>query len=129
MKRLCVLAVVLFTAPILASQAPDGRYGPALALDSKGTDIGPWVRQFVVQVRRNWSIPSDDGSGHVVLTFYVTREGHLEELTVTEAAEVEAFNDSALAAFSASSPTQAIPKEYPEDRLFITATLYFNETP
>ena len=131
MRWLSLLTVVVLAVPAVAAQqdVPTRQYGPELALDSKGTEIGPWVRQFVVQVRQNWTIPPDEGSGHVVLTFYVTKDGNLEELTITEAASVEAFNDSALAAFSASNTTAAIPSEYPDDRLFITATLYFNEVP
>ena len=130
MKWLGVLILAVLVPTVAAQQGvPDRQYGPALALDSKGTDIGPWVRQFVGQVRQNWSMPSNEGSGHVVLTFYVDRDGNLEELTITEAAAVEAFNDSALAAFNASDPTQAIPSDYPDDRLFVTAKLYFNEKP
>ncbi len=60
-----------------SAQAQDARFGPSLQFDARGVEIGSWVRGFIQQVRMNWLMPSDEGNGHVVLTFYVSKDGAL----------------------------------------------------
>ena len=60
--------------------------GP-LQFDTKGVEFGPWIRRFIAQVRRNWFVPYAAMSlrGHVVLTFYVHRNGALTDVQVIQA--------------------------------------------
>jgi TonB family protein len=104
---------------------------PTIQFDSKGVEFGPWIRRFVAQVKRNWMIPYAAMSmrGHVVLTFFVHRDGRISELTLVGPSGVEAFNNAAYNALSWSNPTQPLPAEYPDDRAFFTVTFYFNESP
>ena len=67
--------------------------------------------------------------GHVVITFYVGKDGRITELKVLRPSDVGAFNNSAFNALAASNPTQPLPPEYPDDRAFFTVTFYFNENP
>ena len=67
--------------------------------------------------------------GHVVVTFYVHKDGRITELRVLRPSDIDAFNHSALNALAASNPTLPLPPEYPDDRAFFTVTFYFNETP
>jgi TonB family protein len=104
---------------------------PTIQFDSKGVEFGPWIRRFVAQVKRNWMIPYAAMSmrGHVVLTFFVHKDGRITELTLAGPSGVDAFNNSAYNALAWSNPTQPLPTEYPDDRAFFTVTFFYNEQP
>jgi TonB family protein len=106
-------------------------FAPSIQFDSKGVDFGPWLRRFIAQIRRNWFIPyaAMTMRGHVVVTFFVGKDGRITELKVLKPSGVDAFNNSAFGALAASNPTQPLPPEYPDDRAFFTVTFYFNEDP
>ena len=42
---------------------------------------------------------------------------------------IEAFNNAAFGALSASNPTTPLPPEYPADKAFFTVTFFYNESP
>lgn len=104
--------------------------GP-LQFDTKGVDFGPWIRRFVAQVRRNWFVPMAAMTlrGHVVLTFYVHRDGSLTDVQIVKPSTVDSFNVAARNALLASNPTEPLPPDYPDDRAFFTVTFYYNESP
>jgi TonB family protein len=106
-------------------------FAPSIQFDSKGVDFGPWLRRFIAQIRRNWFIPyaAMTMRGHVVVTFFVGKDGRITELRVLKPSGVDAFNHSAYGALAASNPTQPLPPEYPDDRAFFTVTFFFNEDP
>ena len=106
-------------------------FGPAIQFDTKGVEFGPWIRRFVSQVRRNWFVPYAAMSmrGRVVITFNVHRSGAITDVTVVRPSEIESFNTAAVNALLASSPTEPLPKEYPDDRAFFTVTFFYNESP
>ena len=110
--------------------APDLNF-PSIQFDSKGVDFGSWLRRFVAQIRRNWFIPyaAMTMKGHVVVTFFVHKDGRITDLKVVKPSAVDAFTNSAFNALAASNPTVALPPEYPDDRAFFTVTFYFNENP
>jgi TonB family protein len=110
--------------------APDQNF-PSIQFDSKGVEFGPWLRRFVAQIRRNWFIPyaAMTMRGHVVVTFYVHKDGRITDLQVLKPSSVDAFTRSAHNAIAASNPTVPLPPEYPDDRAFFTVTFYFNEDP
>jgi TonB family protein len=106
------------------------QFGP-LQFDTKGVEFGPWVRRFVAQVKRNWFVPQTAMSlrGHVVITFYVHKNGALTDITVISPSNVDSFNNAAANALATSNPTYPLPPEYPADRAFFTVTFYYNEMP
>lgn len=112
-------------------QGGAGSFGPWIQFDSKGVEFGPWIRRFVAQIKRNWFIPYAAMSmhGHVVLTFYVHKDGRITDLSIVKPSDVDAFNNSAFNALLASNPTQPLPPEYPSDRALFTVTFFYNETP
>jgi len=109
----------------------DQDFAPSIQFDTKGVEFGPWLRRFVAQIRRNWFIPYAAMSmhGHVVLTFYVHKDGHISDVNVLKPSPIDAFNRSAFNAILTSNPTQALPPEYPDDKAFFTVTFFFNENP
>ena len=112
-------------------QGGDQDFAPAIQFDTKGVEFGPWLRRFIAQIRRNWFVPQSAMllRGHVVITFYVGKDGRISELKVLRPSGIESFNNSAFNALAASNPTQPLPNEYPDDRAFFTVTFYFNEDP
>jgi TonB family protein len=103
---------------------------PSIQFDTKGVEFGPWLRRFVAQIRRNWFVPYAAMSmrGHVVVTFFVHKDGRITDLRVMKPSTVDAFTNSAYNAMASSNPTHPLPPEYPDDRAFFTVTFYFNET-
>jgi TonB family protein len=110
--------------------APNQNF-PSIQFDSKGVEFGPWLRRFVAQIKRNWFIPDAAMfmKGHVVITFYVHKDGRITDLQVVQGASSEALNNSAFNALAASNPTLELPPEYPDSKAFFTVTFYFNESP
>jgi TonB family protein len=106
------------------------QFGP-LQFDTKGVEFGPWVRRFVAQVKRNWFVPQTAMSlrGHVVITFFVHKNGALTDITVIGPSNVDSFNNAAANALATSNPTYPLPPEYPADKAFFTVTFYYNEMP
>ncbi len=103
----------------------------SIQFDSKGVDFGPWLRRFIAQIRRNWNIPMAAMTmhGHVVVTFYVGKDGRITELRILRPSSIDGFNNSSFNALAASNPTQPLPPEYPDDRAFFTITFFYNENP
>ncbi len=112
-------------------QGGGGQFGPEIQFDTKGVEFGPWIRRFVAQVKRNWFVPYAAMSmqGHVVITFNVHKDGSITDLSVVGPCPIEAFNNAAFGALSASNPTQPLPPEYPSDKAFFTVTFFYNESP
>jgi outer membrane biosynthesis protein TonB len=104
---------------------------PSIQFDTKGVEFGPWLRRFIAQIRRNWMIPEAAmfQKGHVVVTFFVGKDGRITELRVLQPSAVDAFNNSSFGALASSNPTVPLPPEYPDDRAFFTVTFYYNENP
>lgn len=109
----------------------DGDFGPSIQFDTKGVEFGPWLRRFVAQIRRNWFVPYAAMSlhGHVVLTFFVHKDGSISDLQILRPSSIDAFTNSAFNAIKSSNPTMPLPPEYPDDKAFFTVTFYFNENP
>jgi TonB family protein len=104
---------------------------PSIQFDTKGVEFGPWIRRFIAQIRRNWFIPYAAMSmrGRVVVTFNVHKDGRITDAQVLRPSPIDAFNRSALNAILASTPTQQLPPEYPDEHAFFTVTFFFNESP
>jgi TonB family protein len=109
----------------------DSNIGESIQFDTKGVEFGPWLARFVAQVRSNWMIPQAAMSmrGHVVITFFVHKDGRITDVTVARPSSVDAFTLSARNAILTSNPTIALPPEYPDEKAFFTVTFYFNEQP
>ena len=112
-------------------QGGGGQYGPSIQFDTKGVEFGPWIRRFVAQVKHNWIVPyaAFAMQGHVVITFFVHKDGALLEIHIEEPSSIDGFTHAAYNALATSNPTYPLPPEYPSDRAFFTVTFYYNETP
>ena len=112
-------------------QGGGGQFGAEIQFDTKGVEFGPWIRRFVLQVKRNWLVPYSamSQSGHVVIQFNVHKNGLITDLNIVGPCPIEAFNAAAYGALASSNPTQPLPAAYPADKAFFTVTFFYNETP
>ena len=67
--------------------------------------------------------------GHVVITFFVHKDGRITDVTVAKPSDVDAFTLSAQNAILTSNPTYRCRPSIPTDKAFFTVTFYFNEQP
>jgi TonB family protein len=109
----------------------NGSFGPAIQFDTRGVEFGPWIRQFVPQIKRHWFIPcaAATESGHTVVTFNIQKDGTITNVDVRTPSRVRVFNENAQMAILASSPTAPLPSAYPAPEAFFTLTFYYNELP
>jgi len=100
-----------------------------IQFDSKGVDFGSWIRRFRAQVYRNWYVPQAAQlmSGHVVLQFYVHKNGTITDLKIVEPSKIESFTLSSFNAIKLSNPTAALPAEYPDEAMLMTVKFFYNE--
>jgi TonB family protein len=105
--------------------------GESIQFDTKGVEFGPWLARFVAQVRSNWMIPQAAMSmhGNVAITFVVHKDGRITDVAVARPSAVDAFTLSGRNAILTSNPTIPLPPEYPDDKMPIRVTFYFNEEP
>lgn len=108
-----------------------GDLGPSIQFDTKGVDFGWWMRRFRAQVYRNWLIPYAAMAlhGHVVITFWIHKDGSISDVQVVQASSIDAFTKAAYNAIIASNPTIPLPKEYPDEKGQMTVIFYYNEMP
>jgi TonB family protein len=109
----------------------DQNFGESIQFDTKGVEFGPWLARFLAQVRANWMIPQAAMSmhGHVAISLVVHKDGRITDVTVAKPSAVNAFTLSGRNAILTSNPTIPLPTEYPDDRMPIMITFFFNEYP
>ena len=109
----------------------DQNFGESIQFDSKGVEFGPWLARFLAQVRSNWMIPQAAMSmhGHVAISLVVHKDGRITDVTVAKPSLINAFTLSGRNAILTSNPTIPLPAEYPDDRMPILITFFFNEYP
>jgi len=101
-----------------------------IQFDSKGIDFNPWLRRFVAQIKRNWFVPQAAmlQRGHVVIQFYVLRNGTIADIKIVQSSGILPFDTAAFNSLKLSNPTIALPPEYPDDKAFFTVTFHYNES-
>jgi TonB family protein len=115
-----------------AAPPPSTAFGATtVKYDSKGVDIGPWVRTFMATVNRNWTIPRTASAiqGRVVVTFVVHKSGSVTDIVVATPSDVAIFNDSARKAIFGASLAEPLPAAFAPESCPFTVTFYFNERP
>jgi outer membrane biosynthesis protein TonB len=117
----------LFRNPQGGGGSPGDQAG--IQFDTKGVEFGPWIRRFIERVRSNWNVPLAAMSlkGHVVITFNIHKSGLITDLEIVGPCPIASFNTAAYGALVASSPTDPLPAEYPDEHAFFTVTFYYNE--
>jgi hypothetical protein len=109
----------------------DSQQSAHIQFDSRGVDFSSWLLRFKHQVERNWIVPlaAMTNRDHVVIRFFVQRNGYITDLEVVRPAAVSSLTTSAVNALRLSNPTVPLPPEYPADRMQILVTFFYNQDP
>lgn len=102
-----------------------------MAFDSKGVDFGPWLREFIPNVKRHWFIPYAlmAYTGHVVVTFRVAKDGRIQNLALKKPSSETGFNEAAMEAVRAVQNAPPLPVAFPSRHASFTITFFYNEKP
>jgi TonB family protein len=108
-----------------------GHAEATMQFDARIVKFGTWTRGFAKRVLDSWTTHYAAGSlkGRVVVSFNVHKDGTITDIVVVGPSEVQVLNTSSLNAIAASSPVQPLPAAYPDEKVLITITFYYNETP
>lgn len=110
-----------------------GRLGSNLQLlsDAAGVDFGPYLKQILASVKRNWMmvIPESVKTGRrgtVLIQFIVDRHGAVPKLVIATSSGTEAFDRAAVAGISASNPFPPLPAEFKGDQIRLQLAFQYN---
>lgn len=117
-------------APITC-EAKDPKPRSGVSFDTKGVDFAPWVRRFILRVRRNWSVPTGALAfkGCAILSVRIGRDGTVEEVIPVNRSEIPAFTEAAYNAVLKASARDPFPDGYADEAAVMTVTLSYNESP
>ena len=105
------------------------RFRASLTFDTRGTEFGPWIRQFVDQLNRNWvNPPCSSLEGRAIYTLQVSRDGRTSRLDLRARSAFPDFDDAVFRAFARWTPIP-LPASYPAESVPLVVTFFFNETP
>ena len=105
------------------------RFRVSLTFDPKGIEFGPWIRQFVDQLNRNWvNPPCSSLEGRSIYTLQVAKDGRTSRLDLREHSTFPDFDDAVFRAFARWTPIP-LPASYPAESVQVVVTFFFNETP
>ncbi|HEY7497097.1 MAG TPA: hypothetical protein VH740_01215 [Vicinamibacterales bacterium] len=111
----------------------DQTLGESIQFDSKGVEFGPWLARFIAQVRSNWLPLIPQAAmvmhGNTSIAFVVHRDGRITDVVIARPSDVDAFTKAARGAILMSNPTLALPREFPDDRMPMMVTFFYNEQP
>ena len=119
--------------PRLDQTQAKGRMGSNLQLlsDPAGVDFGPYLRQILASVKRNWMmvIPTSAGMGRrgtVLIQFIIDRHGGVPKLVIATSSGTEAFDRAAVSGISASTPFPPLPADFKGDQVRLQLSFRYN---
>ena len=121
-----------FVRPELFGNEEGGAEGPQgiVSFDTRGHDLGPYIRQILAIIERNWknNIPSAAGLPGMAGATFVKLSIHREQLPGniqvarimvdrTWTSTIQSFDRAALFALEISSPLPPLPANFPYDSM------------
>jgi len=75
------------------------------------------------KITMNWKEPAKpmvtEDNPSAVVSFVITRDGHIESISLSSRSSMQALNDSVMSAVQVSNPLPPLPDEYPDDKLAV----------
>ncbi|MGA3201873.1 MAG: energy transducer TonB [Bryobacteraceae bacterium] len=119
--------------PSLNQAQSKGYLGSDLQLlsDPSGFDFGPYLRQILTSVKRNWMSVIPDAvktgrKGTVLIQFIIDRHGTVPKLVVATSSGTLAFDRAAVTGVTASSPFPPLPAEFKGDQIRLQLAFKYN---
>jgi hypothetical protein len=105
------------------------RFRASLTFDAKGIEFGPWIRQFVDQLNRNWvNPPCSSLEGRAIYTLQVAKDGRTSRLDLRARSAFPECEEAVFRTFARWNPIP-LPASYPAESVQLVVTFFFNETP
>lgn len=99
-----------------------------VSLGSKDSRFASYLLEVKRRIEGFWSYPQKARglSGNLVVTFAITRDGHLSDLQLTRTSGVAPLDDEAIRAIRQATPFAPFPKRMRFKRLNIRAAFYYH---
>ena len=107
-------------------------YSGAIAVDSHGINLDPWVLEVVRKIKRNWFVPQAALVGlQDYNCFYVVfrRNGTLQVFQLLRGSKIVSFNQSSQNAIYSSIRFPVFPSYYPFEDVKARVSFYYNLSP
>jgi len=106
------------------------RVGRAAYVEGTSFDIGPWAREVVSKIQRNWFIPASEKItdwGRVIISVTVKKDGQISETKIVSPSKLRLLDEAALKALRLSNPLPGLPDGFPEDSLSVSFEFSYHE--
>ncbi len=102
--------------------------GPTVSLDSQDSRFAPYLLGVKRRIESVWSYPpaARGLTGNLVVTFGITRDGHLSDLQLTQTSGIAPLDNEAIRAIRQATPFTPFPERMRFERLNIRAAFYYH---
>lgn len=98
-----------------------------ISLDSQDSRFASYLLGVKRRIERFWSYPPEARglTGNLVVTFGITRDGHLSDLQLTQTSGIAPLDNEAIRAIRQATPFTPFPERMRFERLNIQAAFYY----
>ncbi len=102
--------------------------GPTVSLDSQDSRFAPYLLGVKRRIESVWGYPQAARglTGNLVVTFGITRDGHLSDLQLTQTSGIAPLDNEAIRAIRQATPFSPFPERMHFERLNIRAAFYYH---
>jgi len=102
--------------------------GPTVSLDSQDSRFAPYLLGVKRRIESVWGYPQAARglTGNLVVTFGITRDGHLSDLQLTQTSGIAPLDNEAIRAIRQATPFTPFPERMRFERLNIRAAFYYH---
>lgn len=93
--------------------------------DVDGVDFNSYMSTMYSSIKKNWHPTENSGSGKVVISYKIKRDGTIIEPKIVSSTNTE-LNKFAVEAIEKSSPLQPLPKRCKRDLIEVSFTFNYN---
>jgi len=106
----------------------DSPTGPTVSLDSQDSRFAPYLLGVKKRIEGVWGYPPGARglTGNLVVTFGITRDGHLSDLQLTQTSGIAPLDNEAIRAIRQATPFSPFPERMHFERLNIRAAFYYH---
>lgn len=101
--------------------------GPTVSLDSQDSRFASYLLVVKRRIESVWSYPPEARglTGNLIVTFGITRDGHLSDLQLTQTSGIAPLDNEAIRAIRQATPFTPFPERMRFERLNIRAAFYY----
>jgi protein TonB len=99
-----------------------------ISLDSQDSRYASYLLDVKKRIEHFWGYPPEARglTGNLVVTFGITRDGHLSDLQLTQTSGIAPLDNEAIRAIRQATPFNPFPERMRFERLNIQAAFYYH---